>query len=125
MVSNTRKNCTDDIVIMIVGNKNDLDHLREVPIDSAQDFAKINNLLFMETSTLNATDIELAFDTLFRAIYNIADRYPMKWIKGQYTEKKMYLFLIYFRRAENIYKCIHLYIFYCMVTKYFSKKNEK
>ena len=56
---------------MLVGNKSDLDNLREVPTDDAKKFAKENDLAFMETSAANATNVDEAFNTLVRAIYRV------------------------------------------------------
>lgn len=60
-----------NIAIMLIGNKCDLDHLREVPTDEAKKFAKENDLAFMETSAANATNVDEAFNTLVRAIYRV------------------------------------------------------
>lgn len=60
-----------NIAIMLVGNKSDLDNLREVPTDEAKKFAKEHDLAFMETSAANATNVDEAFNTLVRAIYRV------------------------------------------------------
>jgi len=59
------------IVIMLVGNKNDLRHLRSVTINEAKDFAEKNNILFMETSALDATNVDTAFQSTLAEIYRI------------------------------------------------------
>jgi len=48
-------------VIMLVGNKSDLRHLRAVPTEEAKEFASQNGLSFIETSALDASNVELAF----------------------------------------------------------------
>ncbi|KAF8894788.1 ras family-domain-containing protein [Infundibulicybe gibba] len=58
-----------DIVIMLVGNKSDLKRMRAVPTDEAKAFATENNLSFIETSALNASNVEWAFKTLLIDIY--------------------------------------------------------
>ena len=48
-------------MIMLVGNKSDLRHLRAVPTEEAKEFASQNGLSFIETSALDASNVELAF----------------------------------------------------------------
>jgi len=59
------------IVAMLVGNKCDLKHRQEVDVEDAKDFAEDNNLAFIETSALDATNVELAFETILIEIYRI------------------------------------------------------
>ena len=49
------------IVIMLVGNKSDLRHVRAVDAEMAIAFAEQNTLGFMETSALDSTHVEEAF----------------------------------------------------------------
>jgi len=58
-----------DIVIMLVGNKSDLKNQREVYTEDAKKFAEKNNLLFIETSALDGTNIQLAFQQAINKIY--------------------------------------------------------
>ncbi|XP_016341327.1 RAB11a, member RAS oncogene family, like isoform X2 [Sinocyclocheilus anshuiensis] len=53
-----------NIVIMLVGNKSDLRHLRAVPMDEAKAFAEKHGLSFLETSALDSSNVELAFQTI-------------------------------------------------------------
>ncbi|NP_001089868.1 uncharacterized protein LOC734934 [Xenopus laevis] len=58
------------IVVMLVGNKCDLkDEAQEVPSEEAKAYAEQNGLLFIETSALDATNVEVAFETILRDIY--------------------------------------------------------
>ncbi|KAE8588368.1 hypothetical protein XENTR_v10022485 [Xenopus tropicalis] len=58
------------IVVMLVGNKCDLkDEAQEVPSEEAKAYAERNGLLFIETSALDATNVELAFESILRDIY--------------------------------------------------------
>ena len=50
-----------NIVIMLVGNKCDLRHIRQVPKDEAKAYAEKNSFLFCETSALDSTNVEAAF----------------------------------------------------------------
>uniref|UniRef100_A0A9L0S748 Ras-related protein Rab-25 n=1 Tax=Equus caballus TaxID=9796 RepID=A0A9L0S748_HORSE len=54
------------IVVMLVGNKSDLSQAREVPTEEARMFAENNGLLFLETSALDSTNVELAFETVLK-----------------------------------------------------------
>jgi len=54
-----------------VGNKSDLRHLRAVPTEEAKQFASENNLSFIETSALDASNVELAFQNILTEIYRI------------------------------------------------------
>jgi small GTP-binding protein len=69
-----RDHADSNIVIMLVGNKSDLKHLRAVPTDEARDFAEKNNLSFIETSALDATNVENAFQNILTEIYRIVSR---------------------------------------------------
>ncbi|KAA0710091.1 Ras-related protein [Triplophysa tibetana] len=57
------------IVVMLVGNKSDLDTLRTVPREEAKDFAESKDLIFMETSALDSTNVESAFLEALSAIH--------------------------------------------------------
>ena len=75
-----RDHADSNIVIMLVGNKSDLRHLRAVPTEEAKQFASAsdglfprppqltsagdNNLSFIETSALDASNVELAFQNI-------------------------------------------------------------
>ncbi|XDA70613.1 hypothetical protein R6Z07F_000984 [Ovis aries] len=62
------------IVVMLVGNKSDLSQSREVPTEEARMFAENNGLLFLETSALDSTNVELAFETVLRAIQSVSQK---------------------------------------------------
>ncbi|XP_061615775.1 ras-related protein Rab-25-like [Phyllopteryx taeniolatus] len=63
------------IVVMLVGNKRDLDNLRTVPAEEARTFAESKGLLFMETSALDSTNVEAAFiDVLTEIHRKVASR---------------------------------------------------
>lgn len=59
-----RDHADQNIVIMLVGNKSDLRHLRAVPTDEAKTFAERNGLSFIETSALDSTNVETAFQNI-------------------------------------------------------------
>jgi small GTP-binding protein len=58
-------------VIFLIGNKCDLEHLRVVKKETADRFAREHNLSFLETSALEKTNVEKAFDWLVKSIYEV------------------------------------------------------
>ncbi|XP_041099085.1 RAB11a, member RAS oncogene family, like [Polyodon spathula] len=72
-----RDHADSNIVIMLVGNKSDLRHLRAVPTDEARAFAEKNGLSFIETSALDSSNVELAFQTSLTEIYRIVSQRQM------------------------------------------------
>jgi Ras-related protein Rab-2A len=50
-----------NMVILLIGNKNDLDHKRAVSTEEGKAFADANGLLFLETSAKTAFNVEQAF----------------------------------------------------------------
>ncbi|MBN3295000.1 RB11A protein, partial [Amia calva] len=65
------------IVVMLVGNKTDLVSLRAVPTEEAKDFAEKHGLSFLETSALDSSNVELAFQTILTEIYRIVSQRQM------------------------------------------------
>lgn len=53
-----RQNAHQDMVIMLIGNKSDLDHRRQVTVEEGESFAKENGLIFLETSAKTAANVE-------------------------------------------------------------------
>ncbi|GAB5353042.1 hypothetical protein AAMO2058_000004400 [Amorphochlora amoebiformis] len=58
-----------DMVIMLIGNKSDLDHRRQVSTKEGQQFADKNGLIFLETSAKTAANVNEAFCATARKIY--------------------------------------------------------
>jgi len=65
-----KPNISHDAPIILVGNKNDVLYHRNVDTDRAAEYAKTNNLMFIETSALDGHNIDKAFITLAQHIYN-------------------------------------------------------
>lgn len=72
-----RDHADSNIVIMLIGNKTDLKHLRAVATEDAQSFAEKEGLSFIETSALEATNVEKAFQTILAEIYRIISKKPL------------------------------------------------
>ncbi|PSR93149.1 Ras-related protein like [Actinidia chinensis var. chinensis] len=69
-----RDHADSNIVIMLAGNKADLNHLRAVLEQDAHLLAEKEGLSFLETSALEALNIEKAFQTILLDIYQIISR---------------------------------------------------
>ncbi|CAH9113717.1 unnamed protein product, partial [Cuscuta europaea] len=69
-----RDHTDQNIVIMLVGNKADLGHLRAVPTASSMAFAERENTFFIETSALEALNVENAFTEVLTQIYRVVSR---------------------------------------------------
>ncbi|XP_042346054.1 ras-related protein Rab-25b [Plectropomus leopardus] len=57
------------IVVMLVGNKTDLESERSVPTEEAKDYAEKHGLLFLETSALESTNVDAAFNNVLAEIH--------------------------------------------------------
>ena len=69
-----RDHADANIVIMLVGNKSDLRHLRAVPTEEARTFAEANQLSFIETSALDSTNVETAFHNILTGKSNLISK---------------------------------------------------
>jgi hypothetical protein len=69
-----RDHADSNIVIMLVGNKSDLRHLRSVNTEDAQGYCEKEGLSFIETSALESTNVEKAFHQILTEIYHIVSK---------------------------------------------------
>jgi len=69
-----RNHADANIVVMLVGNKSDLRHLRAVETDEAVAFSEQHNLAFIETSALAAIGVNAAFQGILTEIYRLLIR---------------------------------------------------
>lgn len=59
---------------MLVGNKCDLENIRDVSVEEGKSLAEEEGLFFMETSALDATNVKKAFEMVIKEIYNNVSR---------------------------------------------------
>lgn len=67
-LSEVREHADSNIIVMLVGNKSDLRHLRSIHTEEAKNFAEENGLMFIETSALDASNVDLAFTRLLTEV---------------------------------------------------------
>ncbi|KAK9278516.1 hypothetical protein L1049_028083 [Liquidambar formosana] len=73
-----------DMVIVLVGNKSDLGHSREVSEEEGQKLAETEGLCFMETSALESLNVEEAFLHMITKIHEISSQ---KSLEAKVNEK--------------------------------------
>lgn len=68
-------------VVMLVGNKADLQNLRAVSTEEATAFAEKENTYFMETSALESLNVDNAFIEVLTQIYNVVSRKSLETVE--------------------------------------------
>ncbi|XP_042411660.1 ras-related protein Rab11D-like [Zingiber officinale] len=69
-----RDHTDPNIVVMLIGNKSDLRHLVAVPTEDGKAYAESESLYFMETSALEAKNVNTAFEEVLAHIYHIVSK---------------------------------------------------
>lgn len=69
-----REHTDANIVVMLVGNKADLRHLRAVSTEDSTAFAEQESIFFMETSALESMNVEDAFTEVLTQIYRVVSK---------------------------------------------------
>ena len=77
-----RDHADANIVISLVGNKADLRHLRAVGAEDAAAFCEREGLSFVETSALEATNVDEAFQKILTEIYHIVSKRALAAAEG-------------------------------------------
>ncbi|KAJ3254801.1 Ras- protein Rab-11A [Chytriomyces hyalinus] len=73
-----RDHADSNIQIMLVGNKSDLKHARAVATEESKTFAADNGLTFIETSALDSSNVEPAFQKILTEIYRVVSNNALK-----------------------------------------------
>ena len=87
-IGELKTNGSDDILIILVGNKTDLEDKREVSTDDGEKKAKQYGIAFCETSALQGKNIEHAFNILIDEIILEIDNTKEKEMKNNKNNKK-------------------------------------
>lgn len=62
-----RDNSEEELVVILVGNKDDLEDQRQTPTSDAEEFAKRHGLAFIETSAKNSHNVETSFKIIVKS----------------------------------------------------------
>ena len=68
---------------MLVGNKMDLNDQRTVFVRDGRSFARKNGLAFIETSALDATGVDTAFQRILQEIYKVQTKKQLKNVNAK------------------------------------------
>lgn len=66
--------CPENVYSILIGNKCDLENLRQVSYDQGKQFADKYGMKFIETSIKNSTNVNNAFTTMTTDIVNIKNK---------------------------------------------------
>ena len=84
-IEELKQHTDSNLSVIIVGNKSDLKHLRIVETKRGRQYATDQDMLFMETSALDSTNVTEAFEDLVTHIY--------EEVKKRENEKKSRMML--------------------------------
>jgi Ras-related protein Rab-11A len=102
-----RDHADSNIVIMLVGNKSDLRHLRSVSTEDAAAYCEKEGLSFIETSALESTNVEKAFHQILTEIYKIVSKKVMESDdKGPKVSRAAHCKVAAVRNALKFYKTV-------------------
>jgi len=87
-IGELKTNGSEDILIILVGNKSDLEDKREVSTDEGEKKAKQYGIAFCETSALQGKNIEYAFNILIDEIILEIENAKQKEMKNNKSNNK-------------------------------------
>lgn len=83
-IEEVKEHAANQIVVMLVGNKCDLRHLQAISTADGEIFAQENNLLFAESSALDATNVEELFQETITKVHKV----QIKKLKDELSNEK-------------------------------------
>ena len=86
-ISQFKEGADENLYIILIGNKCDLADARQVSKEEAEEKAKFYNMAFIETSALNGTNVEEAFETLINEVYQNNNSLYHKRVSLSLTER--------------------------------------
>jgi Ras-related protein Rab-11A len=75
-----------NVVTILIGNKTDLKHAREVSTTEGKALAEAQGLFYMETSALDSSNVTPAFQTVVKEIYSILSRKVFQSLEQKKSE---------------------------------------
>ena len=73
-----REKCKNDIKVILLGNKTDLEKDRKISLEEGANFAAVNGFMFMETSCLENKYVADSFETLIELLCrNVIQKYQV------------------------------------------------
>ena len=83
-----KKLCPKEVLMVLVGNKCDLENEREVSTEEGQKYAKENGMLFFETSAKTGNNVEELFQESINEIHKIIKNKEKENGKNDFSESK-------------------------------------
>ena len=78
----TNENCNTNVINFLVGNKTDLEKYREVSKEQGEQYAIANNLIFMETSAKDNTNVSKLFEYFTYKLVKYFEQNQDQYIAG-------------------------------------------
>lgn len=68
-IDELKTNSDQEVTVLLIGNKSDLEELRQVTLEEAKSKAEKHNLAYLETSALQSVNIDKAFGIMIEGNY--------------------------------------------------------